>query len=178
MQSGIAAKIHPDIGVQNVTIFILATPGRYMLCCRHVSAHSASDARADDYTDLLDILKIEGSLTSAEYNGLLAKHLRHLREAEVSARHMDTPRTRIAAADRPHGGTRPKRPASSGNIRSTRRHAGCPRTGPQRGGSGPGKCRCGAAGSAIHAIRDEQPQCRAGREIRSRQGRHVSGLTH
>ncbi|GAN53321.1 porin family protein [Tanticharoenia sakaeratensis] len=63
----------------------------------------ASEARADDYTDLLDILKIKGSLTSAEYNGLLAKHLRHLREAEVSARHADTPRTRIAAADRPHG---------------------------------------------------------------------------
>ncbi|GBQ20975.1 hypothetical protein [Tanticharoenia sakaeratensis] len=39
MQSGIAVKIHPDIGVQDVTVFILATPGRYMLRRRHVSVH-------------------------------------------------------------------------------------------------------------------------------------------
>jgi hypothetical protein len=36
-------------------------------------------ARADEYTDLLDILKAKGSLTSSEYNTLLAKHMRSAR---------------------------------------------------------------------------------------------------
>jgi hypothetical protein len=40
---------------------------------------AAAQARADDYTDLLDILKAKGSLTQAEYRALLAKHLRNTR---------------------------------------------------------------------------------------------------
>jgi hypothetical protein len=46
----------------------------------------ASRARADDYTDLLEILKAKGSLTQTEYNSLLAKHLHHAR----TSRHADT----------------------------------------------------------------------------------------
>jgi predicted porin len=42
-------------------------------------------ARADDYTDLLDILKAKGSLTQTEYRTLLAKHLHH----GGARRHMD-----------------------------------------------------------------------------------------
>ncbi|GBR40809.1 hypothetical protein AA101099_2284 [Neoasaia chiangmaiensis NBRC 101099] len=49
-------------------------------------------AHADDYTDLLDILRAKGSLTQTEYDGLLAKHLHHA--------HPVTPRTRTAAARR------------------------------------------------------------------------------
>jgi hypothetical protein len=40
---------------------------------------TAAQARADEYTDLLDILKAKGSLTQAEYRALLAKHLRNTR---------------------------------------------------------------------------------------------------
>ncbi|MBS1063207.1 porin [Gluconobacter wancherniae] len=35
----------------------------------------AQSAQADDYTELLDILRAKGSLTRGEYNGLLAHHL-------------------------------------------------------------------------------------------------------
>ncbi len=42
-------------------------------------------ARADDYTDLLDILKAKGSLTASEYSALRAKHLRTLRGARHGA---------------------------------------------------------------------------------------------
>ncbi|NVN41842.1 porin, partial [Ameyamaea chiangmaiensis] len=49
-------------------------------------------ARADDYTDLLDILRAKGSLTQAEYDGLLSKHLHHgarpVRAATAHARPM------------------------------------------------------------------------------------------
>jgi predicted porin len=34
-------------------------------------------ARADEYTDLLDILRAKGSLTTAEYRALMAKHMHH-----------------------------------------------------------------------------------------------------
>ena len=36
-------------------------------------------ASADDYTDLLQLLRAKGSLTQSEYSGLLAKHLRNMR---------------------------------------------------------------------------------------------------
>ncbi len=39
----------------------------------------AGMARADDYTDLLQLLRAKGSLTQSEYSGLLAKHLRNMR---------------------------------------------------------------------------------------------------
>ena len=39
----------------------------------------AASARADDYTDLLQLLRAKGSLTSSEYNTLLSKHLRNTR---------------------------------------------------------------------------------------------------
>jgi hypothetical protein len=38
-------------------------------------------ARADDYTDLLEVLKAKGSLSNAEYDALKAKHMRHVRVA-------------------------------------------------------------------------------------------------
>jgi hypothetical protein len=39
----------------------------------------AVQARADEYTDLLDILKAKGSLTQGEYRALMAKHMRNMR---------------------------------------------------------------------------------------------------
>jgi hypothetical protein len=54
------------------------------LAAASVLVLAATAARADDYTDLLDILKAKGSLTQGEYNSLLAKHLHNLRAA---ARH-------------------------------------------------------------------------------------------
>ena len=36
---------------------------------------AGAQARADDYTDLLDVLLAKGSLTQAEYSALMAKHL-------------------------------------------------------------------------------------------------------
>ncbi|NHO31060.1 porin [Acetobacter sp. LMG 1636] len=43
-----------------------------------LSAMTCSQAaRADDYTDLLDILRAKGSLTKGEYGTLLTKHLHH-----------------------------------------------------------------------------------------------------
>ncbi|KXV57109.1 hypothetical protein AD936_07670, partial [Gluconobacter japonicus] len=41
-------------------------------------------AQADDYTELLDILRAKGSLTRGEYNSLLAHHLRHGRSSSAS----------------------------------------------------------------------------------------------
>lgn len=41
-------------------------------------------AHADDYTELLDILRAKGSLTHGEYNSLLAHHLRHSRSEAFS----------------------------------------------------------------------------------------------
>jgi hypothetical protein len=37
----------------------------------------AAQARADDYTDLLNILRAKGALTQAEYRTLMAKHMHH-----------------------------------------------------------------------------------------------------
>jgi predicted porin len=37
----------------------------------------AAGARADDYTDLLNILRAKGSLTAGEYRTLMAKHMHH-----------------------------------------------------------------------------------------------------
>jgi predicted porin len=37
----------------------------------------AGQARADDYTDLLDVLKAKGSITKADYRTLMAKHMHH-----------------------------------------------------------------------------------------------------
>jgi hypothetical protein len=38
-----------------------------------------ASAKADDYTDLLQLLRAKGSLTQSEYNGLLSKHLHNMR---------------------------------------------------------------------------------------------------
>lgn len=35
----------------------------------------STKAHADDYSDLLDILRAKGSLTQREYNTLLSKHI-------------------------------------------------------------------------------------------------------
>ncbi|MBV0887775.1 porin [Komagataeibacter oboediens] len=43
------------------------------------------DARADDYSELLDILKAKGSLTQGEYRGLLAHHMQHVHEAAAAS---------------------------------------------------------------------------------------------
>ncbi|NHN87499.1 porin family protein [Acetobacter conturbans] len=40
----------------------------------------AQPAHADEYTDLLDILRVKGSLTQGEYSVLTAKHRRHLQQ--------------------------------------------------------------------------------------------------
>ncbi|HTZ72028.1 MAG TPA: porin [Acetobacteraceae bacterium] len=40
---------------------------------------AASHARADEYTDLLDILKAKGSLSQSEYRSLMAKHMHNMR---------------------------------------------------------------------------------------------------
>src|SRR5271154_3041344 len=37
----------------------------------------AGQARADDYTDLLDVLKAKGSITKSDYRTLMAKHTHH-----------------------------------------------------------------------------------------------------
>ena len=39
----------------------------------------AASARADDYTDLLQLLRAKGSLTQGEYNSLLSKHMHNMR---------------------------------------------------------------------------------------------------
>jgi len=46
-------------------------------------------ARADEYTDLLDILRAKGSLTSGEYSALMRKHLHN--GAHAAARHRGAP---------------------------------------------------------------------------------------
>jgi predicted porin len=48
-----------------------------LLSAVSAAALGAAQARADDYTDLLDILKAKGSLTQGEYRTLLAKHTHH-----------------------------------------------------------------------------------------------------
>lgn len=50
-------------------------------------------ARADDYTDLLDVLRAKGSLTKSEYSTLLAKHTHHGRRARKDAAQEETTTT-------------------------------------------------------------------------------------
>lgn len=50
-----------------------------LLAAASVLVLGAAQARADEYTDLLDILKAKGSLTQGEYRALMAKHLRNTR---------------------------------------------------------------------------------------------------
>lgn len=54
-------------------------------------------ARADDYSELLDILKAKGSLTQGEYKGLLAHHMQHVREAASATRPQYVPAQRHMA---------------------------------------------------------------------------------
>ncbi|MBB2185704.1 porin [Gluconacetobacter liquefaciens] len=51
-----------------------------VLAAGGVSMLSARCARADDYSDLLDILRAKGALTQVEYSTLLAKHRHHAAE--------------------------------------------------------------------------------------------------
>ncbi|GBQ93539.1 hypothetical protein AA23498_1761 [Acetobacter nitrogenifigens DSM 23921 = NBRC 105050] len=59
-------------------------------------------ARADDYSDLLDILRAKGSLTGSEYNTLLAKHLHRGQASEVRSA---TPVKGRRSASTAHGTT-------------------------------------------------------------------------
>lgn len=52
--------------------FALALLASSAVCLVTIPAH------ADEYSDLLDILRAKGSLTKGEYNGLMAKHRHHL----------------------------------------------------------------------------------------------------
>ncbi|MGG6428634.1 porin [Acetobacter ghanensis] len=64
-------------------------------------------AYADDYADLLDVLRVKGSLTKHEYDVLLAKHVRHAAlTAEPHAghpAHVASGGTRTAMAHAAHG---------------------------------------------------------------------------
>ncbi|MFT8719209.1 MAG: porin [Acetobacter sp.] len=66
----------------------------------------ASPAHADEYTDLLDILHVKGSLTTGEYGALLSKHRQRLRaEAQTASASTDRPlraSTRTASGVRGH----------------------------------------------------------------------------
>lgn len=68
------------------------------------------EARADDYSDLLDILRAKGSLTSSEYKGLLAKHLSHARAEATTTRG-----SRMAATTRHVPSARPAAPGTPDN---------------------------------------------------------------
>ncbi|AQS84718.1 MAG: porin [Acetobacter aceti] len=67
---------------------------------------SAHQARADEYSDLLDILKIKGSLTQGEYSALMIKHRRHQQEmAEAESERSERHSGRFASArDQDHSG--------------------------------------------------------------------------
>jgi hypothetical protein len=80
---------------------------RFHLLAAAALIFGATAARADDYTDLLDILKAKGSLTSSEYNTLRAKHLHNMRtghrglsssSADVSAEEAQQAAARAAAS--------------------------------------------------------------------------------
>ncbi|WP_205836578.1 porin family protein [Komagataeibacter nataicola] len=58
-------------------VVVMASGGASLAC--------VDEAWADDYSELLDILKAKGSLTQGEYRGLLAHHLQHVHEAATSA---------------------------------------------------------------------------------------------
>ncbi|MDG6093656.1 porin [Acetobacter sp. AN02] len=47
-----------------------------------MSVTAVPAARADDYNDLLDLLRAKGSLTQSEYSMLHSRHVKHVREAE------------------------------------------------------------------------------------------------
>jgi len=52
---------------------------RFHLLAASALFFAAGAAHADDYTDLLDILRAKGSLTQSEYDTLRAKHLHNMR---------------------------------------------------------------------------------------------------
>jgi predicted porin len=58
----------------------------------------AQPARADDYTDLLDILRAKGSLTQTEYSTLMAKH-RHPNRAQRRANRAESEEAATEAPD-------------------------------------------------------------------------------
>ncbi|WP_207207861.1 porin family protein [Komagataeibacter xylinus] len=58
-------------------VVVMASGGASLTC--------VDEAWADDYSELLDILKAKGSLTQGEYRGLLAHHMQHVHEAATSA---------------------------------------------------------------------------------------------
>jgi hypothetical protein len=48
-----------------------------LLAATSAALLGAGQARADDYTDLLDVLKAKGSISKADYRTLMAKHMHH-----------------------------------------------------------------------------------------------------
>ena len=72
----------------NGRIVLLLAAGSVLAC--------GAAAHADDYTDLLDLLRAKGSVTQSEYKTLLAKHLRNMR---VAGRHGGTAALNSTAAD-------------------------------------------------------------------------------
>ncbi|MEJ0046619.1 MAG: porin [Rhodospirillales bacterium] len=48
-----------------------------LLAATSAALIGAGQARADDYTDLLDVLKAKGSITKSDYRTLMAKHMHH-----------------------------------------------------------------------------------------------------
>ncbi|MCH4090446.1 porin [Acetobacter sp.] len=65
---------------------------------------TAHQARADEYTDLLDILKLKGSLTQGEYSALMTKHRRHQQEMDASDRGERRPARLASARDQERAG--------------------------------------------------------------------------
>ncbi|GAB6967321.1 hypothetical protein JCM25156A_13580 [Komagataeibacter kakiaceti JCM 25156] len=59
-------------------VVVMASGGASLAC--------PDEAWADDYSELLDILKAKGSLTQGEYNGLLSHHMQHVRAAASATR--------------------------------------------------------------------------------------------
>ena len=55
------------------------------LAAASVIIMGAAGARADDFTDLLQIMKAKGSLSQSEYNSLLAKHMHNMRSGRRGA---------------------------------------------------------------------------------------------
>lgn len=67
-------------------------------------------ARADEYTDLLDILRVKGSLTQGEYGALKLKHQRHIAEDAAQTR-------RVVQSTRDTGSPARLRAARNGGTR-------------------------------------------------------------
>lgn len=59
----------------------------------------ARHAMADDYSDLLDVLRAKGSLTQHEYSTLLSKHVRHTAAEQDAAPVQPAPRLRMPMPD-------------------------------------------------------------------------------